>query len=451
MGARRVFDLISLARELGSDLGPFANLVTFSVPAFAGGSILVAKLFHARLRRSTHLIDAYKDDISRRDEKLHVLGGEKLLLEQRLKEVDPAAAIERAEQDWLYNNKMRAIRGLEKWFEANAESIAAIAVHLAKFHISQSIPDPGKHLDQARAMLRLARGASPNNREAEETAGELDRVNAALQERLIRNGEAQIAWNPSMSPRVGAQGEEFRPIVYVFRDIAQFCFDKGLWRLMPIFADRAADFAWSGERVLRPLWLEVEASAAFYQIVVGNGAAGLQRVDHVLAVAHDFLPAHDPIVLKASYIHATALERLGRYSDSLAEIDTTIVAAKATGDWHPAAPAVRYLRAKVLGGLGRYAKALSEIDAFAAVEAVARGDRDVQVLNFRYLRAQMLRDLGRYREALVELDAFAPIQADVCGDRHPDILTTRWLRAVLLENLGRYGEALADVEAFAPI
>ena len=196
----------------------------------------------------------------------------------------PEAAIARAEREWHDHNAIQAIRQLEKWFEANTESITAIALRLAKFNISRSVPDPGDHLDRARNMLRLARGASPNNAEAEELSSELDRMNAALQEQLIRDGDTQIAWNSAMTPAAGAQGEAVLPAVNAFREIAEFCFQKGLWRLMPIFADRAAELALSGGVTLRRVWFAVEAKAAFYQYVVGHAAEALERADHVLLV-----------------------------------------------------------------------------------------------------------------------------------------------------------------------
>src|SRR5262249_49078996 len=125
----------------------------------------------------------------------------------------PEFAIARADREWHDRNTIGSIRHLERWFTANAESITTIALRLAKLHISCAVPDPGDHIDRARDMLRIARGASPNNLEADELSSELDRMNAALQEQLIRDGDSQIAWNSAMSPRPGAEGDAFRPVV----------------------------------------------------------------------------------------------------------------------------------------------------------------------------------------------------------------------------------------------
>ena len=76
-------------------------------------------------------------------------------------------------------------------------------------------------------------GASPHNREASELSSELDRMNAALQEQLIRDGDARIAWNSAMMPPLGAQGEAILPAVNALRGVAQFCFDRRLMATNP--------------------------------------------------------------------------------------------------------------------------------------------------------------------------------------------------------------------------
>jgi hypothetical protein len=117
--------------------------------------------------------------------RLAELGEEKSELEKQLEDAQtrlPGAAMERARHYWRDNNRHRGILELERWFEATGNSIAAIAIHLATYHIKHSVPDPEDHLDRARDMLRLARGAAPGNSEAKETERELDRINAALQQ-----------------------------------------------------------------------------------------------------------------------------------------------------------------------------------------------------------------------------------------------------------------------------
>jgi hypothetical protein len=208
---------------------------------------IVRHLYRWIFRRRSRLdqqLELIEKENSEKTEEIRKLRSEKQQVSAELEQARgrlPQAAIARADREWRDRNTVAAVRQLETWFEENAESIAAIALHLAKFHISRAVPDPGSHLDGARDLLRLARGASPDSREAQELSSELDTVNAGLQEQLIRDGDIQIAWNSAMAPRLGAQGEVMLPAVNAFREIAQYCFEKGLWRLVPIFADRAAD------------------------------------------------------------------------------------------------------------------------------------------------------------------------------------------------------------------
>ena len=419
---------------------------------------LLKYLYRWIFRRRSRLeqkLELFEKETREKTEEIRKLTSEKRQLSAELEEARgrlPQAAIARADREWRDRNTLAAVRQLETWFEENADSLTAIALHLAKFHISRAVPDPGSHLDRARDLLRLARGASPDSREAQELSSELDTVNAGLQEQLIRNGDVQIAWNSAMMPPLGAQGEAMLPAVNALRGIAEFCFDKGLWQLTPIFADRAADLALSGGGALRRVWFVVETRAAFYQILVGHAADGLQRVDHVLAQTQNSLPARDVIALGAQLIRALSLRTLGRYGEALAEIDAFApIQAEVRGARHPDALTTRYLRASVLQSLGRYGEALAEIDAFAPIQAEVRGARHPDALTTRYLRASVLQSLGRYGEALAEIDAFASIQAEVQGARHPYTLTTRYLRASALQFLGRYGEVLAEIDAFAPI
>ena len=159
-----------------------------------------------------------------------------------------------------------------------------------------------------------------------------------------------------------------------------------MWRLTPIFADRAADLARQGGIPLRRVWCQVESDAAFYQNALGHSIQALDRIDHVLTQAREFLTSRDPPVLEAQTV-----------------------------------------RAQVLNSLGRYDDALVEIEAFAPIEAEMLGARHPDTLTTRFLRAHVLNSLGRNDDALAEIEAFAPIQAEVQGARHPNTLTTRSL------------------------
>ena len=226
------------------------EVLPFAVAAWELLKHLYRWIFRRRSRLEQKL-ELVEKEIREKTEEIRKLSSGKQQLSAELEKARgrlPQAVIARADREWRARNTVAAVRQLETWFEENAESIAAIALHLAKFHISRAIPDPGNHLDRARDLLRLAHGASADNREARELSSELDTVNAGLQEQLIRDGDVQIAWNSAMAPRLGAQGEAMLPAVNAFREVAQFCFDKGLWRLMSIFADRAADLALSGGR-----------------------------------------------------------------------------------------------------------------------------------------------------------------------------------------------------------
>jgi tetratricopeptide (TPR) repeat protein len=470
--------------------------LAFPVAAWEFLKHLYRWIFRRRSRLEQRL-ELVETETREKTEEIHKLSSEKEQLSAELERARsrlPQAAIARADREWRDRNTVAAFRQLETWFEENAKSITAIALHLAKFHISRAIPDPGNHLDQARDLLQLARGASPNNREVQELSSELDTVNAGLQEQLIRDGDMQIAWNSAMAPRLGAQGEAMLPAVNAFREIAQYCFEKGLWRLAPIFADRAADLALSGGGALRQVWFSVETRAANYQLIVGNAADGLQRIDHVLAEARDSLPARDVIVLSARHVRASALERLGRYGealeeinsfaqiqaevrggrhsstletrflraqlltqvwalcDALAELELLIpVVAEVKGARHTDTLRVRSLRAVVLQRLGRYSDALLEFENLVPVEVEVRGARHPETLSIRYLRASVLDELGRYCDVLREIEDLAQINSEVKGPRHPDSLAIRYLRAYVLSNLGRYDEALGELDVLLPV
>jgi hypothetical protein len=364
----------------------------------------------------------------------------------------PGAAIARAEHEMVDRNQELAIAHLEKWFFDNAGNITAIAKHLARHHIARAVPDPADHLQRARDLLRLARGASPEDEEAREISAELDSVNAALQEQLLREGDRQIAWNSAMARGFAGHGEALLPIVTTLRDIARWCFENGLWRLTPLFADRASDLALQAGPPLRRVWCQVETQAAFYQGVVGHSGEALNRIDRVLAQARAFLPTRDAAILDSQFVRSLALRNLGHTVEALAEIDAFApIQVEVQGERHTGTLNTRYLRAQVLSNLGRCADALAEIDAFAPIQVEVLNERHPDTLNTRYLRAEVLSNLGHYTDALLEINAFAPIQVEVRGERHPDTLATRHLRARVLAGVGRCVDALAEIDAFTPI
>lgn len=364
----------------------------------------------------------------------------------------PGAAIARAEHEMVDRNQELAIAHLEKWFFDNAGNITAIAKHLARHHIARAVPDPADHLQRARDLLRLARGASPEDEEAREISAELDSVNAALQEQLLREGDRQIAWNSAMARGFAGHGEALLPIVTTLRDIARWCFENGLWRLTPLFADRASDLALQAGPPLRRVWCQVETQAAFYQGVVGHSGEALNRIDRVLAQARAFLPTRDAAILDSQFVRSLALRNLGHTVEALAEIDAFApIQVEVQGERHTGTLNTRYLRAQVLSNLGRCADALAEIDAFAPIQVEVLNERHPDTLNTRYLRAEVLSNLGHYTDALLEINAFAPIQVEVRGERNPNTLATRCVRAQVLDNLGHYADALAEIDAFTPI
>jgi tetratricopeptide (TPR) repeat protein len=364
----------------------------------------------------------------------------------------PESAISEAEREWRDHNDSSAVRILEEWFKVNAKSVSDMALKVAKFHISHSIPDPRQHLHVASNMLRVAQEVSPENQEARELWGEWDVLNASLQEQIIRHGDTQIAWNSGMSERLREKGEALLPIVQTLHDVAQVCFIEGRWQLAPIFADRAAILAESGGPPLRRVWFGVETIAAWYSSLAGHATEALRRLNRALAEGGRFLDARELSMLRARHFRAAVLRELGRYDDALKEIDAFApIQVEVIGARHPDVLTTRYLRADVLRDLGRYAEALKEIDAFAPIQVEVIGARHPDVLTTRYLRANVLRNLGRDDEALKEIDAVTPIEVEVKGARHPDVLTTRAVRAYVLRNLGRYAEALKEIDAFTPI
>ena len=431
-----------------------AKAVALVIAAAEIGKYL-ARLLFGRKSRLVRIVDGLEADVATKAEEIGRLRSDNRRLGADLTEAKerlPEAALTRANREWRDNNQTRATRELEKWFEANAESVTSIALRLAKFHISRAVPDPGDHLERARDMLRLARGASPGNSEAHDISNQLDVVNAGLQEQLIRDGRNHIAWNSAMAPHSRSHGEDFLPAVAALRSMAEFCFEKGLWRLAPIFADRASELAASGGPALRPTWFAVEARAALFQMTGGHLPEALTRLDVLLAEARERLPARDETILAARFYRARTLEGLGRYKETLAEIEAFgPVQIEALSERHPNVLVTRHLRAQVLFLLGQYEEALAEIDALGPIQAEVLGGSHSEVLMTRFLRAQALDGLGRYEEALAEIDAFRPIELQTVGERHPNVLATRHLRAQVLHGLGRYEEALVEIDALRPI
>jgi tetratricopeptide (TPR) repeat protein len=361
----------------------------------------------------------------------------------------PEAAMAKAEREWRDRNKDLALRHLEEWFTANAESIGTVATRLAEHHLAHVIPIPGDHLTRAAAMIRIARGATLDSPETRELSIQFDLINGELQQQLIRDGDTRIAWNDNVGREPGGLS-----LIRTLHDVAQYCYVRGHWRLAPIFADRASDLAARGGLQMRKTWCEIESLAAFYKGANGHYTEALERLDAVLTRAAEAAYAdRDPVVLTTRYYRAQTLANLGRYADGLTEIDALApIRAEVLGGSHPHTLVTRYDRAQTLSGLGLYAEALSEIDAFLPIQTEVLGPAHPgHTLQARSLRAATLSNLGRHAEALSEIDAFAPIQAGVLGARHPNTLATRFLRAQTLSELGHYTEALSAIDALAPI
>jgi hypothetical protein len=151
-----------------------------------------------------------------------------------------------------------------------------------------------------------------------------------------------------------ASGEAFLPAANALREIAQFCFEKGWWRLAPIFADRAADLALSGGPAIKRVWCSAETQAARAHRVAGDLADSLRRVDRVLAEARTSLSARDEVILHAGYVRADALHELGRNGEALAKIDAFApIQTEVKGARHPdtlISDISTPIRSKVWGG-----------------------------------------------------------------------------------------------------
>jgi hypothetical protein len=179
------------AEPLSQHIWELVEVLVYIVAAWELLRHLYRWIFKRRSRLELKL-ELVEEEARENAEEIRKLRSEKQQLSTELEEARgrlPQAAISRADREWRDRNTLAAVRQLETWFEANAEGITTIALHLAKFHISRAVPDPGDHLERARDLLRLARGASPGSREAQELSSELDTVNAGLQEQLIREGD----------------------------------------------------------------------------------------------------------------------------------------------------------------------------------------------------------------------------------------------------------------------
>jgi hypothetical protein len=172
---------------------------------FFGGYEFVRLTYGLLFKRRSRLeaeVELLENRARERNVTIGALAAEKTRLTAELKAARdelPGAAIARAERELGDFNQELAIGHLEKWFVDNADSIVSISKRLAQYHIARAVPDPGDHLRRAHDMLLLARGASPEDKEAQEISGELNAMNAALQDQLIREGEKQIAWNSAMT------------------------------------------------------------------------------------------------------------------------------------------------------------------------------------------------------------------------------------------------------------
>jgi hypothetical protein len=223
----------------------------------------------------------------------------------------------------------------------------------------RSVPDPADHLRRARNMLRIARSASPIDDEVHEISREFDLVNADLQIQILRDGEKQIAWNSAMFGR-RVQGDALIPLVITLRDITRWFFDKGLWRLTPLFANRAAELSWDAGSQHRRMWCQQERLAAFYQNSLGKSGDAFRRIDGLLIRARKFLNDRDAEVLAAQSVRAQVLSSLGRDSEALAEIEAFApIMLEVLGERDPDMLITRSLRARALSSLGRNSEAMA--------------------------------------------------------------------------------------------
>ena len=311
----------------------------------------------------------------------------------------PGAAIARADREWGHKNPGLAIRHLEEWYDANADSMATIALHLAKFHLAEAIPTPGNHLTRASQMIHIARGASRDSQEAREMSIQFDLVNGALQEQLIR--DAQIAWNDQVGREPGAVS-----LVQTLHNIAQYCYDRGHWRLAPIFAHRASEVAARGGVPLRKMWCEVEAFAAFLQRAVGHSDLALVRLDSVLATTERAGLDRDPVSLTAHFYRADTLSSLGCYADALREIEAFApIEAEVLGVRPSNVLTTESLRIGVRIASGADGNAANELPVLIAALAKSVGPHATQMLRARYRLARCLTIDGQIAEARTECHA----------------------------------------------
>jgi tetratricopeptide (TPR) repeat protein len=207
-----------------------------------------------------------------------------------------------------------------------------------------------------------------------------------------------------MAGTPGVQGDALLPLVITLRDMARWFFDRGLWRLTPLFADRAAELARAAGKPHRRTWCQQERWAAFYQIVLGQPVEALGRIDYVLSQAREFLPARDTEILHAQYVRAQVLRNLGRYGEALAEIEAFApILADVKGARHPDALITRSLR------IGVEIAARQNIDHDADLREIidelgrARGRTSRPTLSARYRLSRLLLQQGQSDAARAEV------------------------------------------------
>jgi hypothetical protein len=194
---------------------------------------LIKYVYRFALRKKSrlvHQIEILEEELGEKKRELSKVEARTVVLDRTLNEMRsrlPELAIARAEAEWRDRNEEKGIRQLDEWFRNNSSHLAQIALHLAKFHISRSVPDPREHLEEARRLIQLATAAAPNNSEIRGLWREFDLVNGALQEQMILAGESRIVWNSNMSQRGGAPAGSLLAILTTFRDIATYCVQTG--------------------------------------------------------------------------------------------------------------------------------------------------------------------------------------------------------------------------------
>jgi Tetratricopeptide repeat len=326
----------------------------------------------------------------------------------------PEAGWQGAERERLGNNEESAIRALRHHVETEGARLSEMARQIAHFHLGLvTEQDRDRHLIPAERFALLAFHLDPRNGEAE-----------LLKEVQQLRGAAPF------------EHVQFRDDVFMTEDDA------------------------------RDYYSLPEASGAVAALIDDALRAidrGQYRHAHALAdsaflSARRWMGNREPLALSARYCRAMALERLGRSTEALAEIDGTEVRpgilsleeqSPDLGPTHPQTLSTRRLRALILRSIGRCNEALAEIDGIGERLGILPlsdqnpdlGPTHPDTLATGSLRGAILWDLGRYEESERQLRAVGCTQEEALGPVHHDTLATGHRLATTLIALRRLSEA----------